>query len=198
MRGCNKFCSFCIVPYTQGRERSRPMDHVCDEVKKLVDDGVVHVTLLGQRVDTYGLDLRDGTTLARLLERLHERIPGLLRITFITSHPGHMTADLAACVRDHPRISRYLHLPVQSGSDRMLKAMNRGYTLDEYRRAVDVMRAAVPDLSLAMGRTHQNQIVCFEAGEDLTGRMVPVRITDCSPLTLFGELLRAPLGQLGR
>ena len=149
MRGCNKFCTFCIVPFTQGRERSRPMDDLVLEAQKLAADGVVELTVIGQRIDTYGLDLKDGTNLAKLLRRLHEEVPGVLRISYITSHPNHMTEELARTVGDHPRISRYLHLPVQSGSDRMLAAMNRGYTVDEYRRAVDTMRAHIPTLSLA-------------------------------------------------
>lgn len=149
MRGCNKFCTFCVVPYTQGRERSRPIDDVLEEARRLVDDGVVEVTILGQRIDTYGLDLKDGTTLAKLLGRLHEEVPGLERIGYITSHPNHMSDDLGRAVADHPRVSRYLHLPVQSGSDRVLKAMNRGYTVDRYRRAVEMMRRHVDDLALA-------------------------------------------------
>jgi tRNA-2-methylthio-N6-dimethylallyladenosine synthase len=149
VRGCNKFCTFCIVPFTQGRERSRSMDEVVDEARRLADDGVIEVTLLGQRIDTYGLDRDDGATLAALLGRLHEEVPALARIGFITSHPNHMTEDLARAVGAHPRISRYLHLPVQSGSDAVLARMNRGYTVAEYRAAVDRMRRHVPDLSLA-------------------------------------------------
>ncbi len=149
MRGCNKFCSFCIVPFTQGRERSRTADGVLDEVKRLRDDGVVEITLLGQRIDTYGLDLDDGSTLHKLLVRIHEEVPGLLRIGFVTSHPNHMTTELARTIADYPRINRYLHLPVQSGSDRVLRRMNRGYSREEYIRAVDRLRAHVPDLALA-------------------------------------------------
>lgn len=149
MRGCNKFCTFCIVPYTQGRERSRPIGDLVEEAKRLVDDGVIEVTLLGQRIDTYGLDLKDGSTLGLLLARLHKEVPGLVRIGYITSHPNHMTDELARAVADHERVSRYLHLPVQSGSDRVLAAMNRGYTVDGYRRAIDTMRSRIPDLSLA-------------------------------------------------
>jgi tRNA-2-methylthio-N6-dimethylallyladenosine synthase len=149
MRGCNKFCTFCIVPFTQGRERSRPMDDLVAEAKRLADDGVVEITVIGQRIDTYGLDLKNGTNLAKLLARLHEEVPSLLRLTYITSHPNHMTEELARTVGDHQKIARYLHLPVQSGSDRVLLAMNRGYTVDEYRRAVDTMRAHIDGLSLA-------------------------------------------------
>lgn len=149
MRGCNKFCTFCIVPFTQGRERSRPIEDLLAEARILVQDGVVELTILGQRIDTYGLDLRDGTTLAKLLSRLHSELPGLLRLSFITSHPNHMTEELAETIASHPRVSRYLHLPVQSGSDRILQAMNRGYSTDEYRRAVELLRSRVPDLALA-------------------------------------------------
>jgi tRNA-2-methylthio-N6-dimethylallyladenosine synthase len=286
VRGCNKFCTFCIVPFTQGRERSRSMQDVVDEAKRLADDGVLEITLLGQRIDTYGLDLEDGSTLAAVLRRLHEEVPQLARIGFVTSHPNHMTEELARTIGDHPRISRYLHLPVQSGSDRVLARMNRGYTCSEYRAAVDLMRRHVPGLSLATdwivgfpgeaasdfeescallreidyqnsfvfkyspragtrafdwaddvplaekerrnqvllelqkavslrrnrsrigdeveilveglskqddtkwtGRTDQNLIVHFPAGRDLTGRLVRVRLTDCTPLCLFGELV---------
>jgi tRNA-2-methylthio-N6-dimethylallyladenosine synthase len=149
MRGCNKFCTFCIVPYTQGRERSRPIEDLLDESRRLVDDGVTDLTVLGQRVDTYGLDLDDGSTLAKLLARLHDELPGLARLTFITSHPNHMTEELARTIAERPRISRYLHLPVQSGSDRILREMNRGYTVDEYRRKIDLMRRFAPELSFA-------------------------------------------------
>ncbi len=149
MRGCNKFCTFCIVPFTQGRERSRTQDSVIDEIKRLRDDGAIEITILGQRIDTYGLDLDDGSTLAKLLTRIHEEVKGLLRIGFVTSHPNHMTSELAQTIADHPRINRYLHLPVQSGSDRVLRRMNRGYSVEDYRRAVDRLRQYVPDLALA-------------------------------------------------
>jgi tRNA-2-methylthio-N6-dimethylallyladenosine synthase len=148
MRGCDKFCTFCIVPFTQGRETSRAPEDIESEVRALVDDGVQHVTLLGQRVNTYGLDLNRGESLASLLARL-ERIPGLRRLQFITSHPTHIDETLMRVIRDHPVHARYLHLPVQSGSDRVLRAMNRGYTADNYRRTIDMVRRVVPDMALA-------------------------------------------------
>src|SRR4029079_13178628 len=126
VRGCNKFCTFCIVPFTQGRERSRSMDEVVDEGRSLAADGVLEVTLLGQRIDTYGLDRDDGATLAKVLRRIHEEVPEVARIGFLTSHSKHTTEDLARTIGELPRISRYLHLPVQSGSDRVLARMNRG------------------------------------------------------------------------
>ncbi|MEE9395109.1 MAG: tRNA (N6-isopentenyl adenosine(37)-C2)-methylthiotransferase MiaB [Planctomycetota bacterium] len=148
MRGCDKFCTFCIVPYTQGRERSRDPEEIEREVRALVDDGVVHVTLLGQRVNTYGLDLNRGETLATLLQRL-EKVPGLKRLQYITSHPTHIDEELLRVIRDHPVHARYLHLPVQSGSDRVLKEMNRGYNTDSYRRTMDLVKKVIPEMSLA-------------------------------------------------
>ncbi len=148
MRGCDKFCTFCIVPFTQGRERSRDPEDIEREVRALVDDGVQQVTLLGQRVNTYGLDLNRGETLASLLLRL-EKIPGLRRLQFITSHPTHIDETLMRVIRDHPVHARYLHLPVQSGSDRLLKQMNRGHDVDSYRRTLDMVRRVVPEMSLA-------------------------------------------------
>lgn len=286
MRGCDKFCTFCIVPFTQGRERSRDPADIEREVRELVDDGVQQVTLLGQRVNTWGLDLNRGESLATLLKRL-EGVPGLRRLQFITSHPLHIDETLMRVIADNEVHSRYLHLPVQSGSDRVLTAMNRGHDVDSYRRTMDMVRRIVPDMSLATdwivgfpgetdedfeetvrlqrdiefqssfvfkysvrsgtkaskampddvpkevkehrnhvllreqeaisrrlhaaragqvhellvdgpskkdaskqaGRTSQNWITVFEAGRDLTGRFVDVRITDSTPLTLFGELV---------
>lgn len=148
MRGCDKFCTFCIVPFTQGRERSRDPEEIEREVRALVDDGVRQVTLLGQRVNTYGLDLNRGESLASLLARL-EGISGLQRLQFITSHPTHIDETLMRVIRDHPVHSRYLHLPVQSGSDRILAAMNRGHDADSYRRTIDMVRRVVPEMSIA-------------------------------------------------
>lgn len=148
MRGCDKFCTFCIVPFTQGREQSRSPEDIEDEVKRLLDDGVRSVTLLGQRVNTYGLDLNRGENLASLLRRL-EKLPGLDRLQFITSHPTNIDEELMKTIAGHPVHSRYLHLPVQSGSDRMLRAMNRGHDVDSYRRCVEMIRRIEPGISMA-------------------------------------------------
>lgn len=148
MRGCDKFCTFCIVPFTQGREQSRSPEDIEREVRELVDDGCTQITLLGQRVNTYGLDLNRGETLASLLKRL-ESVKGLRRLQFITSHPTHIDETLIRTIRDNPIHARYLHLPVQSGSDRILKAMNRGYTADSYRRTMEMVKRIAPDMSLA-------------------------------------------------
>jgi len=147
-RGCDRACTFCVVPRTRGPEVERTMDDVEDEVRRLVEDGVVDVTLLGQIVNAYGRKSGGRASLARLLRRL-DRIPGLRRLRFITSFPTHLTPDLMQAMRDCPSVVSYLHLPVQSGSNSCLKRMARGYTADAYRRLVDRLRQVVPDVELA-------------------------------------------------
>ncbi len=145
-RGCNKFCSFCVVPYTRGPEVHRPAQHIVDEVKRLVDAGVLEVTLIGQTINHYQ---HDGTTFAQLLYRLHEEVPGLARLRFVTSYPRDFTDEALDVMASCERIAKYLHVPVQSGSDRMLKIMNRGYTVAEYMDLLDRARARMPGLRLA-------------------------------------------------
>ncbi len=148
--GCDKFCAFCVVPYTRGAEASRPAAQVVAETERLVAAGVREVTLLGQNVDAYhgeGPDGRDWT-LARLLYKLAE-IPGLVRLRYTTSHPRDFGDDLIAAHRDLPKLMPYLHLPVQSGSDRVLAAMNRRHRAADYLRLIDRVRAARPDLALS-------------------------------------------------
>ena len=147
MRGCNMPCSYCIVPSTRGAEVSRPIAVIVEEVERLVDDGVTEITLLGQTVNAYGRDLGREVTLARLLRALHE-IPALRRIAFITSHPNFLGPDLIDALAELPRLARFLHLPAQSGSDRMLKAMRRGYTIARYQRRVEQLRERAPDVVL--------------------------------------------------
>ncbi len=134
MFGCDKFCSYCIVPSVRGPEQSRPADEIFEEVCRLADDGCLEVTLIGQTVNSYS-DSSNGRTmrLADLLARLHE-IDGIKRLKFVTNYPKHMTDDLLAAVRDLPKVSPYLHIPAQSGSNEVLKRMKRGYTVEEYRR----------------------------------------------------------------
>lgn len=146
--GCDYVCTFCIVPFTRGREASRSIPDIVDEVKRLVDDGAVEVTLLGQTVNAYGRTRADGATFARLLEAVHE-VPGLARLRFITSHPASVTDDMITAMRDLPKLCEYLHLPLQSGSDRILAAMKRLYSVDDYRRIVARVRDAVPDVAIA-------------------------------------------------
>ncbi len=148
--GCDKFCTFCVVPYTRGAEVSRPVGKILREAEALAAAGVREVTLLGQNVNAYHGAGEDGSvwTLARLMARL-AAIPGLDRLRYATSHPRDMTDDLIAMHRDLPQAMPYLHLPVQAGSDRILKAMNRKHTADEYLRIIDKVRAARPDIALS-------------------------------------------------
>ncbi|WP_136634520.1 tRNA (N6-isopentenyl adenosine(37)-C2)-methylthiotransferase MiaB [Pseudooceanicola onchidii] len=148
--GCDKFCAFCVVPYTRGAEVSRPVDRVLTEAQDLVERGVREITLLGQNVNAYhgaGPDGRDWT-LARLIRELAE-IDDLARIRFTTSHPNDMDDDLIAAHGDCAKLMPYLHLPVQSGSDKILKRMNRSHDRDSYLRLIDRIRAARPDILLS-------------------------------------------------
>ncbi|MFO1201113.1 MAG: tRNA (N6-isopentenyl adenosine(37)-C2)-methylthiotransferase MiaB [Tabrizicola sp.] len=147
--GCDKFCAFCVVPYTRGAEVSRPVARLLDEAKGLVAQGVCEITLLGQNVNAYHGEGPGGTWgLARLVREL-ARIEGLARIRYTTSHPNDMDDDLIAAHGEVPALMPYLHLPVQSGSDRILKAMNRKHTADQYLRLVERIRAARPDILLS-------------------------------------------------
>ncbi len=143
--GCDKFCAFCVVPYTRGSEVSRPLDRILTEAQGLVDKGVRDITLLGQNVNAYHAA---GHGLARLIREL-ARIDGLARIRYTTSHPNDMEDDLIAAHGDEPKLMPYLHLPVQSGSDRVLKAMNRKHTAAQYLRLIERIRAARPDILLS-------------------------------------------------
>ncbi|MEM9066715.1 MAG: tRNA (N6-isopentenyl adenosine(37)-C2)-methylthiotransferase MiaB [Planctomycetota bacterium] len=168
-RGCNKFCTYCVVPFTRGAEIHRPPDHIIDECKKLADQGVIEITLLGQTVNHYrfehgasvsvdgvtqpqkGRSYKGGhrrdpfagervTTFADLLDRIHEEVPAIRRLRFVTSYPRDFGDDVLEVIRDRPRICRYLHVPAQTGSDRMLQMMNRGYTIGEYDEFIDRAR----------------------------------------------------------
>ncbi|MCO5166305.1 MAG: tRNA (N6-isopentenyl adenosine(37)-C2)-methylthiotransferase MiaB [Planctomycetes bacterium] len=148
MRGCDLHCTYCIVPTTRGAEESRPLAQVVDEVRRLVDDGVVEVTLLGQTVNSWGKQLPGAPDLADLLAALDE-LPGLLRTRFITSHPNFFRDRFWERVRDLRTFCPFVHVPAQSGSDRVLKRMARLYTTDQYRDMVAEARAAIPDVALA-------------------------------------------------
>ncbi len=174
-RGCNKFCTYCVVPNTRGAEIHRPPQHIVDECRRLVDTGAKEITLLGQTVNHYryqhGLSVSlsgaeapqvgpglsafrqvspgNSTTFADLLARIHDSIPELPRLRFVTSYPKDFGDDILAVMRDCQRICRYLHAPAQSGSDRILKLMNRGYTVSEYREFVERVFAHLPDATLA-------------------------------------------------
>jgi tRNA-2-methylthio-N6-dimethylallyladenosine synthase len=147
--GCDKFCAFCVVPYTRGSEASRPATRIIDEAKRLVDRGVVEISLLGQNVNAYHGAGADGDwTLAQLVRGL-ARIEGLERIRYTTSHPNDMSDDLIAAHGEEPKLMPYLHLPVQSGSDKILKAMNRRHTADGYLRLIERIRAVRPDIAMS-------------------------------------------------
>jgi tRNA-2-methylthio-N6-dimethylallyladenosine synthase len=176
-RGCNKYCTYCVVPFTRGAEVHRPPDNIVDECKRLADHGVIEITLLGQTVNhyvyTHGVTLGTGgteapqvgpggaafttpragtqrvTTFAELLRRIHDEVPAVRRLRFVTSYPRDFGDDVLEVMAVAPRICRYLHVPVQSGSDRILKLMNRGYTRQQYLEFVERARSVLPDVSMA-------------------------------------------------
>lgn len=147
MFGCNNFCSYCIVPYVRGRERSRNPKDIVREIENLVADGVVEVMLLGQNVNSYGKNLEEPMTFAQLLQEI-EKIEGLKRIRFMTSHPKDLSDELIEVMKNSKKICKHLHLPLQSGSTDILKVMNRRYTKEQYLNLVERIRAAIPDISL--------------------------------------------------
>ncbi len=147
MYGCNNFCSYCIVPYVRGRERSRTPEDILREIEALAANGVVEVMLLGQNVNSYGKTLEEPVTFAQLLKRV-EQIDGIERIRFMTSHPKDLSDDLIAVMAQSKKICKHLHLPVQSGSTALLKKMNRHYTKEDYLALVEKLRSAIPDIAL--------------------------------------------------
>ena len=147
MTGCNNFCSYCIVPYVRGRERSREAADILREIQALAADGVVEVMLLGQNVNSYGKTLEHPVSFAKLLTEI-EQIDGLERIRFMTSHPKDLSDELIEVMGKSKKICRHLHLPVQSGSTRILEKMNRRYTKEHYLELTEKIRRAVPDISL--------------------------------------------------
>ena len=146
--GCSHSCTFCIIPYRRGVERSRPVGEIASEVRSLASQGVKEITLLGQIVDRYGKDVPDGPNLAQLLRVLHE-IEGIERIRFLTSHPNYMTGELLETVAELPRVCEHIEVPVQAGDDEVLANMRRGYTRDDYYMLVERIRRTIPDVSIA-------------------------------------------------
>ena len=143
MYGCNNFCSYCIVPYTRGRERSRPSSAILDEIKGLSDQGYVEVTLLGQNVNSYASDV----SFSGLLKAV-DKIKGIKRVRFVTSNPKDLSDDLIAAIRDYNKVCKHIHLPLQSGSTRILSLMNRKYSYDDYIRIVDKLREEIPGIAI--------------------------------------------------
>lgn len=147
MYGCNNFCTYCIVPYVRGRERSRNPKDILREIEKLVDDGVVEIMLLGQNVNSYGKDFEQPVSFAQLLREV-DKVEGLKRIRFMTSHPKDLSDELIQAIKECKKVCSHLHLPVQAGSSRLLKIMNRKYTKEQYLALVDKIKKEIPDISL--------------------------------------------------
>jgi tRNA-2-methylthio-N6-dimethylallyladenosine synthase len=172
MIGCDKFCTYCIVPSVRGPEQSRPPEEIVAEVRQLADEGCREITLLGQTVNSYKYTAGGVTTrLSDLLERLHE-IEGIARLKFVTNYPKDMSDDLIVAIRDLPKVSRYLHVPAQSGSNGMLSRMKRGYTVEEYREMLSRVRGAIADVAVT-----SDFIVgfCGETDEDFQATVELVR-----------------------
>ncbi|MBR2617212.1 MAG: tRNA (N6-isopentenyl adenosine(37)-C2)-methylthiotransferase MiaB [Clostridia bacterium] len=147
MYGCNNFCTYCIVPYVRGRERSRKMQDVVNEVRGLVLEGYKEITLLGQNVNSYGKDLNDGSNFASLIRALKD-VDGDFWIRFMTSHPKDLSEDLVLAMKENPHVCHSLHLPVQAGSNAVLRAMNRKYTAEDYLNEIKMLKTHIPDCSV--------------------------------------------------
>ena len=147
MYGCNNFCSYCIVPYVRGRERSRRVDKIVAEVKGLVENGYKEITLLGQNVNSYGKDLKDGSSFSSLLDEIG-KLEGKFRLRFMSNHPKDLTEEVVEAIERNPHACKAIHLPVQSGSDRILKEMNRRYTVEDYLGKVAKIRDIIPNCAI--------------------------------------------------
>lgn len=147
MYGCNNFCSYCIVPYVRGRERSRLTENIIKEVRDLVENGYKEITLLGQNVNSYGKDLDDGSSFAGLINEI-AKIEGKFRLRFMSNHPKDITEEVVLAIANNPHACKAIHLPVQSGSTRVLAEMNRKYTKEQYLQEVEMIRSIIPDCAL--------------------------------------------------
>ena len=145
MQGCNKFCTYCIVPYVRGRQTSRTVEDITDEVRQLAAEGYKEITLLGQNVNSYGLDFRDGTDFGALIRALDE-VEGIERVRYMTSHPRDMTFAMVDAMAASPKVARHMHLPVQHGDNEMLRRMNRGYTIEHFMELLAYVRQKMPDI----------------------------------------------------
>jgi len=206
MEGCSKYCSFCVVPYTRGEEISRPLDDVLAEIANLAGQGVKEITLLGQNVNDYRGPTHEGdiADLASLMSYV-DAIDGIKRIRFTTSHPLAFSDRLIEAYATIPTLANHLHLPVQSGSDRILAAMKRGYTALEYKAKIRRLRKIRPDICISSdfivgfpgetdqeqmsGRTENNRIVNFIGGPELIGQLVSIKINEVLRSSLRGELI---------
>ena len=148
MEGCDRFCTFCVVPFTRGRERSRPLQEIVEEIRELKQRGYREVTLLGQTVNSYGKKLRPPASFVELLEMIDRVVEGQMRVRFTSPYPGDVTEELAEAMASLPSLCEHIHLPVQSGSDRTLRRMKRGYSRDDYLEKVELLRTKTPALAL--------------------------------------------------
>ena len=213
MYGCNNFCTYCIVPYVRGRERSRTPEAIVAEAKELLRQGYKEITLLGQNVNSYGRGLEEDINFAKLLRQIND-LPGDFIIRFMTSHPKDCTMELLDAMRDCEKVERHLHLPVQAGSNRVLAAMNRRYTREEYLHLVDEARERIPDLTLTSdiivgfpGETYEEFLetvslieqvrfgslftFIFSPREGTPAAKLPDEISQKEKARWLGELLRA-------
>lgn len=158
MQGCNKFCTYCIVPYVRGRQTSRTVEDLCREAEGLAREGYKEITLLGQNVNSYGLDFRDGTDFGTLIRALG-RVDGIRRVRYMTSHPRDMTFDMVDAMTDSPKVARHMHLPVQHGDNEMLRRMNRGYTIERFMELLTYVRKRMPDIAVT------TDLICGFPGE---------------------------------
>jgi tRNA-2-methylthio-N6-dimethylallyladenosine synthase len=196
--GCNMSCSYCVIPLRRGRERSRPMAEILDEVRRIVARGAKEIIFLGQIVDSYGHDLPERPDLADLLEAAHET-PGLARLRFLTSHPAWMSEKLIATIARLPRVMPEINLPVQAGDDELLRVMRRGYNTDKYRRLIARIRELIPDVSLTTdiivghpGETRAQYENTVALIEEIQFDKVHIAAFSARPGTRAGELEQDP------
>ena len=173
MKGCNNFCSYCIVPYVRGREVSRPSTEILNEIKSLIDKGAKEVCLLGQNVNSYGKNLSEDINFPKLLSMVN-KIDGLERIRFVTSHPKDFSINMINAMAENEKVYRYLHLPLQSGSNIILKAMNRKYTYEDYKEKIELARKIMPDIEFSSdfiigfpNETDEDFNATLKAGEEI-------------------------------
>jgi len=169
MYGCNNFCSYCVVPYTRGNERSRPVENICSEVSRLAGEGYKEITLLGQNVNSYKSDI----DFPELLRRI-DRVGGIERIRFVTSHPKDFSSDLVESIEKLPKVCEHIHLPLQSGSNKILKLMNRRYTYEEYRNKILNLRRKIPNIAITTdiisgfpGETEKDHVLTITALQEI-------------------------------
>jgi tRNA-2-methylthio-N6-dimethylallyladenosine synthase len=196
--GCNMNCAFCVIPLRRGRERSRPLEEIVDEVQRIVARGAREITLLGQIVDSWGHDLHGRPGLADLLRAVHD-VSGLVRLRFLTSHPAWMTDKLIATVAELPRCQHEINLPVQAGHDEILKIMRRGYTVERYRNLIGKIRDAIPDIALTTdiivghpGERREHFEGTLGLVEEIGFDKVHIAAYSARPGTRAGEMERDP------